>query len=103
MSKDPASAVTATTAPKGQIIYVGPNRAYDLPLMHNQIFLAESPPDFCSEALKGRPHLKACFVPVADLGKALASLKNSASDLGKAAAKVARETIDLRSTAKGGK
>lgn len=92
-----------TAAAQARTVYIGPNRPYDLPLMYNQICIGDGPPPFCADALTDRPHLRACFVPVADLGKALADLRNPKSDRAKAAAKVARETAELRTqAAKGG-
>lgn len=105
VSESPKSKPAAKAAtPKGRIVYIGPSRAYDLPLMHSTIFIGDAPPSFCSDALKDRPHFRSCFVPVLSLGKALAELKNAKSDLAKAAGKVARETAELRaSAAKGDK
>lgn len=103
MSDTPQETTTATAKTKAtakaasaqaRTVYVGPNRPYDLPLMHNQIFIGDGPPPFCAEALTDNTPFAACFVPVADLGKALADLKNPKSDLTKAAAKVARETVE---------
>lgn len=97
VNADTSKTKAVATAVTGRLMYVGPNRAYNLPVMYNQVFVATTPPPMFTEVAKALPHFKSCFVGIADLGKALAELKDRSSTLAKAAAKVARETLEIRS------
>lgn len=83
-------------------IYLGPNRAYNLPLMRGQVFACDGPPPFCKEAIKAHPQLAACFVQVAGAGKACADLQKPDSPMARAVKKVTEESAALRAQAKGG-
>jgi len=101
--KDTSSKKSQDKAAKpGTLAYIGPNRPYDLPLAHNQFFRSATPPAFCREHIKKHPQLAACFVPVGELGAALAALRDNNSELSRAARKVAEETMELRRAAAGG-
>lgn len=77
------------------VMYIGPNRPYELPVAYNQVFIGGIP-DFCQNQAQEKPHFASCFVPVETLGKKLAELKDPAADLAKNVAMVSRETLKLR-------
>ena len=91
----PAQKITA-------IMYIGPNRAYNLPLSFNQVFADGNPPAFCNETLAAHPHFACCFVPISELGNGMRQLRDKTSDLTKTVAKIINETANLKvKTAKG--
>ncbi|MDL2279071.1 hypothetical protein LJC15_00205 [Desulfovibrio sp. OttesenSCG-928-G11] len=93
----------AAKKPRSASLYLGPNRAYGLPLMRNQVFTCDGPPPICHEAIKAHPHFAACFVSVSGAGRAYADLQNPDSALSRAMKKVMEESAALRAEAKGGK
>ena len=97
------SRASAKRRPRLALMYIGPNRPYELPLMRNQVFLGSAPPVYCADLAKVKPHLAACFISVQDAGAAFIALRDRNSDLGRAAAKVAAETAEQLKAANGGK
>ena len=91
-----APAPSMAAAKQGALLYLGPNRPYDLPLMSRQIIAGTALPAFCREHAAQRGHFAACFVPVEEAGRAMADLKKPGSDIARAAAKVAAETAEQR-------
>lgn len=95
-----ASKTASSGGVSGPVMYIGPNRPYDLPLMHNQIFKDAALPVFCQSALKAFPHFGTCFVAVKNLGKALSDLSKSGTEIAVAAAKVVSQTRAMRASGK---
>ncbi|MDR2946718.1 MAG: hypothetical protein LBV79_08240 [Candidatus Adiutrix sp.] len=98
----PKSRVQEKPLPRQALMYVGPNRPYELPLMRNQVIKGSAPPPFCAELAKGKPHFAACFIRIQEAGTALAALRDPKSDISRAAAKIADETAAQLKAAQGG-
>lgn len=75
-------ATTAKAVPARQI-YVGPNLGTNIPISQFTVFKGGLPPHI-EERAKGDPDFKKLFVPVADLDRARAELRNPASVLARA-------------------
>ncbi|MDR2891598.1 MAG: hypothetical protein LBV80_00705 [Deltaproteobacteria bacterium] len=90
-----AEKTTPDLLPVAALMYLGPNRAFGLPVAYNQLFrvsdIAGLPKPLHAKAGEDKD-FAACFVEIANLGKALADLKKPDSGLSDSISKVMAAT-----------
>ena len=84
---EPVAGATDMIAAPAQVVYVGPKLRSPYPVYPRTVFRGDLPGPLAT-AVAADADLAACFVPVRDLGAALASLKRAGSALSRSTAAV---------------